>query len=121
MGLARDTFVRHVLGALEVASLPANVSFVEGAAADALRGADVLLYNTTSVSYEALAAGVPIVFVASDYWFDVDPIPPASDVKNVARTPEEIRTAVDYYADEGSAAAAARHEQARALLGDAFA
>jgi surface carbohydrate biosynthesis protein (TIGR04326 family) len=121
LGVAREDFIRDVLQVLQANALPSTVSFVDGPVADALSDADVLLYNTSSVSYEALAAGMPIVFVASDFWFDADPVPPGRGVGELARTPAEIRAAVERALREDGAAVERRRERARALLDDAFA
>jgi hypothetical protein len=121
LGVAREDFVRDVLQVLRADALPSTVAFVDGPVAGALRDADLLLYNTTSVSYEAIAAGMPIVFVASDFWFDVDPVPPGSGVGESARTPAEIRAAVERALGEDGAAAERRRERGRRFLDDAFA
>jgi len=121
LGVTKDAFVRDVLAALPAQALPESVSFVDGPVAGLLRAADVLVYNTTSVSYEALAAGLPIVFVASDFWFDVDPIPSEAVAGESARTPEELRAAVERALAESPEQAAARRERGRKLLAEAFA
>ena len=121
LGATRDEFVRGVLDVLQLDELPQAVRFVDGHASDVVREADVVLYNTTSVSYEALAAGVPVVFVASDFWFDVDPLPSGSGVRQTARTPEQIRAAVEALLAESPVDAEARRQHARKFLDDAFA
>jgi hypothetical protein len=120
MGGARESFMESLRRALGRASLP-GVTFVDAPITELLSRARVLLYNSTSVSYEALAADVPIVFVRSDFWFDVDPIPAGAGVGLAARTPAEIRAAVEELLREDPAKAMARRERSRALLADAFA
>jgi prepilin-type processing-associated H-X9-DG protein len=109
----RDALGRHALAA--------NVSFVGGSVLDALRDTDVVLYNTTSVAYEALALGIPVVFVESDFWFDIDPLPPGSDVREAARTPAEIRAAIERLLRETPAEGKCRRLRAQELIGEAFA
>ena len=64
---------------------------------------------------------VPVVFVASDFWFDVDPVPTGSDVRESARTPEQIRAAVERLLSETPAEAERRRHRAEELIADAFA
>jgi hypothetical protein len=121
LGVSHETFERSVRDALGRQALAANVSFVGGSVLDALRDTDVVLYNTTSVAYEALALGIPVVFVESDFWFDIDPLPAGSDVREAARTPAEIRAAIVHLLRETPAEAERRHLRAQELIGDAFA
>src|SRR5262249_46315565 len=51
-----------------------HVSFREESAKALLSDVDVLLYNSSSASFEAAAAGVPAIFVASDIGLDLDPM-----------------------------------------------
>jgi CDP-glycerol glycerophosphotransferase (TagB/SpsB family) len=51
-----------------------HVSFREESAKALLGEVDVLLYNSSSTSFEAAAAGVPAIFVASDIGLDLDPM-----------------------------------------------
>jgi hypothetical protein len=121
LGVSQETFERRVRDALGGRALAANVSFVGGSVLDALRDTDFVLYNTTSIAYEALALGIPVVFVESDFWFDIDPLPPESDVREAARTPAEIRAAIERLLRETPAEAECRRLRAQELMGDAFA
>ena len=121
LGVSQETFERRVRDALGGRALAANVSFVGGSVLDALRDTDFVLYNTTSIAYEALALGIPVVFVESDFWFDIDPLPPESDVREAARTPAEIRAAIERLLRETPAEAKCRRLRAQELMGDAFA
>lgn len=80
---------------------------------------DAMLYTYTVVCYEALAQGVPCVFVKSDTFIDLDQLEPFPDLRRAARTPEELREAVldarSVAADEGW------RERARAAVREAFA
>jgi hypothetical protein len=120
MGGSRESFLESLLSVLGRSSLP-GMTLVDDPVTELLARVRILLYNSTSVSYEALAAGVPIVFVQSDFWFDVDPIPAGAGVGLAARTPAEIRAAVEELLREDPATASARRRRARALLADAFA
>ncbi len=51
-----------------------HVSFAEESAQALLPEIDVLLYNSSSTSFEAAAAGVPAIFVASEIGLDLDPM-----------------------------------------------
>ena len=58
-----------------------------------LREARSMLYTYSVVAYEALAAGVPPIFVRSETFLDLDQLEPTPDVRLVARTCEELRQA----------------------------
>lgn len=60
-----------------------------------LREADVLLYMYSVVCYEALARGVPAVFVRAETFHDLDQLEPFSDLRPEGRSPAEIRQAVE--------------------------
>jgi hypothetical protein len=51
-----------------------HVRFIEESAKALLEEVDVLLYSSSSTSFEAAAAGVPAIFVASDIGLDLDPM-----------------------------------------------
>jgi hypothetical protein len=107
MGGQQAAFVA-ALCAARGAPLPDELELASGGIAEALADAGVVLYNATSVGYEAIAAGIPAVFVRSDISFDADPVPAESTVVRRARTPEEIREAVSAPLDEAAAAALLR-------------
>jgi hypothetical protein len=70
-----------------------NVVCSESKIGDLLLEADMLLYTGTSVVYDALAFGVPAVFVQSETDLDFDKLEPFADLRWTARTPEELRAA----------------------------
>ncbi|HET7568248.1 MAG TPA: hypothetical protein VFJ91_09675 [Gaiellaceae bacterium] len=74
-------------------ALPAGVRLDERPLDELLAGADVLLHTTSAVAYEALALGVPPVFVRGDSSLDLDPLEFAPDLHWTARTPDELRAA----------------------------
>jgi hypothetical protein len=51
----------------------------------------MMLYTYSVVPYEALAVGVPPVFVRSEALLDLDQLEHTPDVRWVARTPAELR------------------------------
>jgi hypothetical protein len=60
-----------------------------------LSNADVLLYTYTSTCYEALAAGVPPVFVQAETDLDLDQLEPFAELRWTGRTPAEVRAAAE--------------------------
>lgn len=70
-----------------------NVVFSESKIGELLLEADLMLYTYSSVGYEALAQGVPPVFVQSETDLDLDQLEPFADLRLAARTPEELRAA----------------------------
>jgi hypothetical protein len=79
---------RSALGELAYAS---NARFSRQPMADLLATADMLLYTYTIVCYEALAHGVPPVFVRAETVVDLDQLEPYTDLRWEARTPKELR------------------------------
>lgn len=66
-----------------------HVDFVGGGAAEWLTKADLLLYTSSSTAFEAAAAGVPVVHVASDIALDLDNLLGAGTPS--VRRPEDLR------------------------------
>jgi hypothetical protein len=83
--------VRALLGPSAEA---ANVRFDPAPIPELLTRADVLLYKYTVVCYEALAQGVPCVFVKSETGLDLDQLEPFPELRRTARSQEELRSAV---------------------------
>lgn len=75
-------------------ALPGGARLDDRPLAELLATADVLLHTTSSAAYEALALGVPPVFVRSDSSLDLDPLEFAPDLHWTARTPDELRATV---------------------------
>jgi hypothetical protein len=67
--------------------------FVERPFGELLSSADLLLYTYSSVCYEALAAGVPPVFVQAETDLDLDQLEPFPDLRWTGRTPAELLAA----------------------------
>jgi hypothetical protein len=85
---------RTVLALLGPDAHQANVGFESAAMPELLTRADVLLYKYTVVCYEALAHGVPCVFVKSETGLDLDQLEPFPELRRAARTTAELRAAV---------------------------
>jgi hypothetical protein len=58
-----------------------------------LLSADILLYTYSSVCYDALAAGVPPVFVRAETDLDLDQLEPFTDLRWTGRTAAELLAA----------------------------
>jgi len=116
-----ESFVGAALAATGRDSLPAWAEIVGGSVPEHLPGVGVVLYNTTSVSYEALAAGIPVVFVQSDFWFDCDPIPVEAGVGAEVRTPEELRAVLERMLEESTVEGSAHRTRVREFLADTLA
>lgn len=77
---------------------------------------DVLLYTYTIVAYEALAHGVPPVYVKPDSLYPLDQLESTRDARWEARTCEELRDAVRGAARMDAAAFADWRERAGATV-----
>ncbi len=66
-----------------------RVEFVDGAAAQWLARAHLLIYSASSTGLEGAMAGVPTIFVGSDIMLDTDPMAEARTAK--CRSPEQLR------------------------------
>ena len=85
---------RTVLTLLGPAAQTSNVEFETAAVPELLTRADVLLYKYTVVCYEALAHGVPCVFLKSETGLDLDQLEPFPELRRAARSTKELRAAV---------------------------
>ena len=97
-----------------------SLRFAEAPIAELLANADVLLYTYSAVAIEALALGVPPVFVRSECGLDLDQLEFAGELRLEGRTPEQLRRAAEEYATLApgvleSWRAAAREAAARAV------
>lgn len=102
---AVETFVRDVTGRDGV--------YVDRPFRELLSGASVLLYTYSSVCYEALAAGVPPVFVQADTDLDLDQLEPFPDLRWTGRTAAELHAAAETILELEPAERAAWRERAR--------
>lgn len=98
-----------------------NARFVEEPIPALLGRADLMLYAYSVVCYEALAQGVPAVFVQAETFLDLDQLEPFPDLRRVARTPEQLRAHAEEVAGWSSDEHAAWTERARAAVREALA
>jgi len=75
--------------------LPAHFTLSDKPVAKLLKETDVLLYTSSTTSVEAMAAGIPVVHVASDFYLDLDPLDFSPEARPCARNPGEIVRCVD--------------------------
>jgi hypothetical protein len=120
MGGSRTQLVAAVLNTLGAGNLPDHFEITEQSVSELLPSVDLLLYNITSVSYEAIAWSVPAIFIQSDIWFDMDPLPLNSGIAVAARTPAEILKAVKQLLSEDEEAVQKRWEKIQAMLPESF-
>jgi hypothetical protein len=80
-----DAFVRKATGYGDL--------YVDRPIRELLSGASLLLYTYNSVCHDALAAGVPPVFVQSETDVDIDQLEAFSDLRWTGRTAAELRSA----------------------------
>jgi hypothetical protein len=78
-----------------------------------LSSAGLLLYTYSSVCYEALAAGVPPIFVQAEADLDIDQLEPFADLRWTGRTATELQAAARAILDLEPAKRAAWEERAR--------
>jgi hypothetical protein len=85
---------------------------VSGSFQTILGNADVLVSNTSSVCFESVARGVPVVVHGSRYGITHNPIPSAVPTRmwSLCLTAEEIHRALVQFSDRSAAAVAERHE-----------
>ena len=74
---------------------------------------DVLLYRYTVVCYEALMRGVPPVFLHAETEVDLDQLEPFAELRWEARTPGQLRSAIDEIAQLDDVALARWRTDAR--------
>jgi hypothetical protein len=94
--------------------------FVDGPFGKLLSSASLLLYTYSSVCYEALAAGVPPVFVQAETDLDLDQLEPFTELRWTGRTAAELlaaaRAILDLEPSERAAWQARAQEAVRATL-----
>jgi hypothetical protein len=110
--------VRSLIG--DVVKRP-NIHFASEPIVELLAKTDVLLYTHSVVCYEALVQGVPPIFVQSESVVDLDQLEPFAELRRQARTPDEIRAAVDRLTGLSEDALEAWRQQARAAAREALA
>lgn len=87
--------------------------YVDRPFGELLSSAGLLLYTYSSVCYEALAAGVPPVFVQAETDLDLDQLEPFTELRWTGRTAAELRAAARAIVDLEPAERAAWQARAR--------
>jgi hypothetical protein len=85
-----------------------------------LGSADMMLYTYSVVCYEALAQGVPPVFVKAETFLDLDQLEPFPQLGRRARTVDELRAAAAEISAQSEAERRRWREQAREALAQAL-
>jgi hypothetical protein len=120
-----ETRGRELLGrAVELLGwehVPKQFTVIDQPIGELLESAAVLIEIGTSVSLEALVLGVPVVNVLPDLWFDMDTLGHFPGANVQARSPQDIRRAVEEVLGEELPLRDLRFNKARALLRDLFA
>lgn len=73
---------------------PAHFHYTEEPAARLLQRTSVLIYTSTSVVYEALTLGIPVVAWRTEFEIDRDPLRWQPEIRCCAATPAELRQLV---------------------------
>jgi hypothetical protein len=105
----------------DVRAFAPDLHYTQERIRDLLADADAVLYAYSAVGYEALAHGVPPVFVRAETTLDLDQLEPFQDLRWEGRTPAELRDAVSQIASLDDAERAAWRERGRAAAARAFA
>ncbi len=97
-----------------------GVRYVEEPIAEALTRADLMLYTYSVVCYEALAQGVPAVFVQAETFLDLDQLEPFGELRRLARSAEELRAHADEVAGGSVEERTGWTKRARSAVADAL-
>lgn len=71
--------------------LPSTFTITDDSSEKILDQTDVVVYTSSSVAAEAVARGIPVVHIKSDYWIDTN-ILEGSDLVPSVSTPDELNT-----------------------------
>lgn len=77
-----------------LSTTPSNFSVSEKTLEDLLPQVDLMLYSSSSVAVEALAAGLPIVHIRSDFKIDMNIFESINGIPSISR-PDKIRTTAE--------------------------
>ena len=80
---------------LDVKSLPEHFVVSEKPISELLAESDILLYNSSTVAIEALASGVPVLHITSEFTIDMDPLDVRSEIRHSARSTADIKKNVN--------------------------
>jgi hypothetical protein len=79
---------------LNITSLPTNFTVSNQSVSHLLKKSDILMYTNSTTCIEALAFGIPVLHIASDFVIDCDILDSLPGICSSARTKEEIRNNV---------------------------
>ena len=91
-------------------TLPKNFEISETQIPKLLESADVLIYTSSTTCFEAMAHGIPTVYVGSDLTIELNQLDFDQQLVSCARNPEGIADAVDVYLNMNET----EHEEKRA-------
>lgn len=80
---------------LNLREMPNNFIISEHSVADLIQSCDVLVYNTSTSAIEALAHGIPVINVVSEFALNIDPLDFASDVVKRVYSGVELLSALE--------------------------
>jgi hypothetical protein len=101
---------------------PGNFETVEGAFHDCIQKADLMVGNFSSTCVEALAKGVPVVVIGARRGLTQNPIPDAvsRDIWTLCYTSDELKKAIESYADRDKGASALQEAVAEQIKDSYF-
>lgn len=105
---------------LGVADLPKNFRLSQRPILELLKETSVLLYTSSTTSIEALAFGVPVIHVESDFLIDRDPLDFVPDFVISAHSPEEIVKHVNGLSMDHEKILSVKREKRQQLVGEVF-
>lgn len=95
MGGGADLLINKAMVVTGLTRLPQHFHISSDPMSSLLNWSSIVMYNSSSVAFEALARGIPVVFVQSDIWFDLDPVPEGFPMSHHVRTPDELRYSIE--------------------------
>ena len=109
-----------ILEAAGLASLPHGFRWFEEGMQPALRSAGVVVALGSSVLYESLAAGVPVVVVGREAALDLNPLAWFDDMRQVQVSVDDIRAEVERLRGLSAAERAALRVRGQEILRQSF-
>ena len=90
----------HIIKGLGIRSLPKNFILSDETVSKLLKKSDVLLYASSATCLEALALGVPVIHIESDYLIDLDPLGVQPEIRMSVSSTNEIIDCVNKILDD---------------------
>lgn len=91
----KEELITRVLRMLGRKDLPAHIQIVSENMQTLLQRASIVFYNFTAVCYEALVRHIPVIFVKSDIWFDMNKLEWFEGVNFSVRSTADIHSLVE--------------------------